>query len=514
MTSRPRLPLLGKMILWLLLHFLLLGTIAAGLAAWQFRSGLDALLRSPAGDRLRIRGEQVAAQLRTLPPSKWQPIIDSVNQQYSVKSAVMMPHETWGNLPLKNIPPIVEDRLRKGDIKPSPPQSRPNRGYDPDPPSRMLDFAIEDQPDQERPYPHRRPPPHHEPHGIEPPPQAFRPVQPLFLVSHQNQYWVAVNLPLDPQKRPDHVTWLIHSENFSGNGLFFDFQPLLLTAVAIILLSILFWIPFAFHLTRYVKKLHLATEQIASGEFRVDLGAKRRDELGSLGIAITGMAARIDQLLTGQKRFLGDVAHELCSPLARLRTGIGILEHRLPEAEKSRLSSIEEDAQELATLIEELLDFTRSSNAIRSTQLVALSLNAIIESSRNKEIPDHPIIINIPDPCDVLGEERLLKRAISNIFRNIHRHAGELASVTISAEINAQNVMLTISDDGPGIPHDEHERIFEPFYRIDQSRTRDTGGTGLGLAIVRSCLLACGATIRTDSQKTPGLHLVIVLKRP
>jgi two-component system sensor histidine kinase CpxA len=346
-----------------------------------------------------------------------------------------------------------------------------------------------------------------------PPPQAFRSVQPLLLVAHHDQYWVAVHLPLQPQKRPEHVTWIIRADSLSENGLFFDFQPLLLTAVGIILLSVLFWIPFALHLTRYVKKLHRATEQIASGQFHINLGRRRRDELGSLGVAITGMAARIDQLLTGQKRFLGDVAHELCSPLARLRTGLGILEHRLPEKEKSRLFSIEEDAQELATLIEELLDFTRSSNAIRNTPLISLSLGSIIESSRIKEIPDHPCAINIPDPCDVLGEERLLKRAMSNIFRNIHRHAGEHASVSISAELHADFVTLFISDNGPGIPQEQHERIFEPFYRLDASRTRDTGGTGLGLAIVRNCLLACHASIHANPQPPPGLHLIITLKR-
>jgi two-component system sensor histidine kinase CpxA len=431
-----------------------------------------------------------------------------------VKSDVLMPHGDFLHHILENIPPVIDERLRRDERNPPQGQLRPDRGYDPDPPPHLMDDFPGDELDEERPAPRRRRPPRREPEEKFTPPPSFRAVQPLFLVTHQEQYWVAVNLPLDPQKRPDHVTWIIRSDDLSGNGLFFDFKPILFAACAIIFLSVLFWIPFAFHLTRYVKKLHRATEQIASGNFHVILGGKRRDELGSLGVAITGMAARIDQLLTGQKRFLGDVAHELCSPLARLRTGIGILEHRLPEGEKQRLSSIEEDAQELATLIDELLDFTRSSNAIRNTPLVALSLNTIIESSRNKEIPDHPVVITIPDSCDVLGEERLLKRAISNIFRNIHRHAGEQACVTIGTEIYAESVTLTISDDGPGIPEDQHERIFEPFYRLDASRARDTGGTGLGLAIVRNCLLACAASIRTNPQKTPGLHLVITLKRP
>jgi two-component system sensor histidine kinase CpxA len=510
MTRTPvKLPLLGKMLLWLLLHLSLLGLIAAALAFQQFQHGWDTLLRSSAGGQLRVRGEQIAAQLRGVSPHQWADVTKSIDQEFSVQSDFWMPHGEFLEENFQRIPPALEKRLRTerspvklGPQRRDPRDQRDRFGPPPHEPGEPMEQRAAPPSRPLRPQENQKPPSR---------PLAFEPVAPLFLISDQGRYWVAVHIPLQPGQRPDHVTWVISADQLSGNGLYFQFKPVLLVACGILLFSVLFWIPFAIHITKYVKKLHIATEQIAAGNFQPNLATKRRDELGSLGTAIKRMAQRIDQLLRGQKRFLADVAHELCSPLARLRTGLGILEHKLPESEKSRITSIEEDAAELAELINELLDFTKSSLTIDKTKLQSLNLPALIESCRLRYIADHSCRISMPENFQILADEKLIKRAIGNLFQNIHRHAGESAAVTIAATASATHITLTIADDGPGVPADQLERIFEPFYRVDTTRTRDTGGTGLGLAIVRNCITACHGTITVQNQNPSGLQFQMIL---
>jgi two-component system sensor histidine kinase CpxA len=213
------------------------------------------------------------------------------------------------------------------------------------------------------------------PHGAEPPPPAIAPepptVRPLFLTRSDGGYWAAVDLPLFEAgvEQPFHAFLVVRSDDLAGGGLFFEIRPWLLGGLAVLGVSVLFWIPFAYGITRYLRRLTRATERIAEGHFDVSLGNRRGDELGRLGRAIERMAGRLDHLISGQKRFLGDVAHELCGPLARLRTGLGILEQRLPEGETERLESIDEEAAEMSTLVEEVLAFSRASGIGRSIEL-------------------------------------------------------------------------------------------------------------------------------------------------
>ena len=195
------------------------------------------------------------------------------------------------------------------------------------------------------------------------------------------------------------------------------------------------------------------------------------------------MAGRLDHFVSGQKRFLGDAAHELCAPLARLRTGLGILEMRLGEADQAALASIESDAQELATLVEEILAFSRAAN--RAPRRQPVLLEPLVREIANREGGARAPEIRIPPGLAVVADPTLLGRALGNLVRNARVHAGPEAKVTIDAADTPDFIEIQVTDDGPGVPPEELPRLFEPFYRPDRSRSRDTGGSGLGLAIVR-----------------------------
>ena len=505
-----RISLMGKMLIWLMLHMALLAVIVTVFVNWQFRAGLDGYLQGPAGDRLRVYGEQMAAQLRTEPVRDWQQTVQGFSDAYQVKSYIWMPHGDWSERPQEAIPEEITEHLRR-----SSPQGLAGRRVPGGPRSGI------------GPGPRRGPPPEEEELREEDfPPERFeeempsarlsniyRPVTPLFLRSpaKSSDYWAAVHLPLAGRSAPDRVIWVIRADNLTGNGLFFDLKPLIIAVSALLGLSILFWMPFAINITRYIGKLKSATDEIADGKFHLNLDTRRRDELGSLGSAVVSMSTRLDHLVSGQKRFLGDIAHELCSPLARMRTGLSILETKLPESEQKRISAIEEDATELAELIEEILAFSRSTAGITQIKGKPLCLQDLITDLLSRENHQLSVENTIAPELHVLADQKLLQRAIGNIIRNTIRYAGSSATLQFNASVRDAFITVQIIDNGPGVPDAEITHLFEPFYRPDIARTRETGGVGLGLTIVKSCIAACGGSIVAANAKPQGFAIELTL---
>lgn len=510
--KRLRISLMGKMLIWLMLHMALLAVIVTVFVTWQFRAGLDGYLQGPAGDRLRVYGEQMAAQLRTEPVRDWQKSVQEFSESHQVKSYIWMPHGNWSQPPEETVPEEITEHLRRNSPqgpagrRVGPPGGpRPGAGPGPrrGPPPEDGELIDEEFPrelfDEEMPP--------------SPKNNDYRPVTPLFLRSPAGSphYWAAVHLPLAGRSAPDRVIWVIRADNLTGNGLFFDLKPLIIAVSVLLGLSILFWMPFAISITRYIGKLKSATDQIAEGKFQINLDTRRRDELGSLGSAIVSMSSRLDHLVSGQKRFLGDIAHELCSPLARMRTGLSILETKLPESEQSRLAAIDEEATELAELIDEILAFSRSTAGISQIKGKPLSLHQLVTDLLSRENHQLSVENSISPDLHVLADQKLLQRAIGNLIRNTIRYAGATATLQFRASQRDAVVTLKIIDNGPGVPDAEIPHLFEPFYRPDIARTRETGGVGLGLTIVKSCITACGGSVIAANAKPHGFAVEITL---
>jgi two-component system sensor histidine kinase CpxA len=338
--------------------------------------------------------------------------------------------------------------------------------------------------------------------------------RPVFLMrGGDGGYWAGVLLHLPSQRgmpgRP--VVLLVRSERLDGSGMFFDFKPWLWGGIAVLLLSVAFWTPFVWNISRYLRRLTMATGEIAAGRFQVALPGRGGDELGELGRSIEAMAARLDHLVSGQKRFLGDAAHELCAPLARIRTALGILETQLAENQATLLSSIESDTAELATLVDEILAFSRAGN--RKPMMQAISLEPLMHQVIARESANADIMLAIPANLTVRADPALLARALGNLIRNAAIHAGPHPKVEIHAMESADVVSISVTDDGPGVPAEELPRIFEPFYRVDRSRSRDTGGSGLGLAIVRSAIETCGGEAVASLSEAGGLRVTLRLPK-
>jgi two-component system sensor histidine kinase CpxA len=265
-------------------------------------------------------------------------------------------------------------------------------------------------------------------------------------------------------------------------------------------------------MTRTVGQLTQATAQIAQGRFDVRVDSSRRDELGALSLSINQMAARLAGLVDGQKRFLGDIAHELCSPLARLQVALGILEQRAGDADREYISRACRKAEELAALVNELLSFSKASLAPDKVELKLVLLDEVVEKAINREADDsRTVVANVPAGLLVRGDTELLVRAVSNLVRNAIRYAGRSGPIEVAAHAQGEEVVLTVADSGPGIPEQHLDKIFDPFFRLDPSRDRNTGGAGLGLTIVKTCVESCGGQITCQNRAPRGLQVAIRL---
>jgi len=302
------------------------------------------------------------------------------------------------------------------------------------------------------------------------------------------------------------------SNSFFLNPFFFDAQGWLGLGLAALLISVICWLPLVRNLTRWAADMRRATGRIADGRFDVEVSTERHDELGQLGASIKQMAGRLQSYTEGRTRFLGSVAHELRSPIARMQLAAEILQrHGGPEGQKY-IDYLKEDIDTMSRLTDELLQVARAESTPGPVNVQPVNVAEAVQTAIRREAAEGANIqVDIVPSIKAQADMEHLVRAIGNVVRNAVRHAGEHGPVTITGAQLRNEVVISISDCGPGVPEADLDKIFMPFYRVDDARDRRTGGTGLGLAIVRSCIEACGGRVDAKNMQPSGLEVTLTL---
>lgn len=358
--------------------------------------------------------------------------------------------------------------------------------------------------------PPMRPPP---PGGNLPPrPPPF----PVHLLQTKNpvRYWAVVRIPVYEKGQVEETksSLIASSELRSGNGLFFDLRPWVMVAIAMFVLSIILWIPFVRSLTTSIKQLTTVTEQIAEENFAVRVNENRNDELGRLGKAINHLATRLSGFVHGQKRFLGDISHELNSPLARMQFALSILENRVEPNARSYVADVQEEVTLMTRLVSELLAYSKAGIKQSEIKLEPVNVHSLVRQVVAREAATHPDIRNeVAAEIQVLAQPELLGRALGNVIRNAVRYAGPTMPIIIQSQSQGTHVKICIADGGAGVPEEALSQLFDPFFRLESDRARETGGSGLGLAIVKTCVEACQGTVSARNRLPNGLEIVITL---
>lgn len=356
--------------------------------------------------------------------------------------------------------------------------------------------------------------PNRGPGGLRPP---GPPPSVSFETSNPTTYWMVIRtLTFDQNKdEPTLSRIVVRSDSFNGYGLFFDPWPWIMVAAILVGISILFWLPFVRNITSSIRQMTCAAEQIANEDFSVRVATHRTDELGDLGSSINDLAARLEGFVQGQKRFLGDISHELNSPLARMQFALSILEERVREENQSHVTDVKEEVELMSRLVRELLSYSKSGIQGAAVRLEPVKLRPIVERAIEREASSakSSVEIEINNGITAVGQSELLFRAIANVVRNSIDHAGRDGKIAITAAENGNHVTLSVNDDGPGVPEEMLEKIFDPLFRVQDDRSRDTGGTGLGLAIVKTCVEACGGRVEARNLAPKGLSVILTLNK-
>jgi two-component system sensor histidine kinase CpxA len=245
-----------------------------------------------------------------------------------------------------------------------------------------------------------------------------------------------------------------------------------------------------YHITRPIKRLREATEDLAAGKLktRVNRSVRRRhDEIGTLGRDFDRMAEQIEALISTQRELLGDVSHELRSPLARMIVAIGLLKHAAPDEAPEYITRINCEAERLDKMIGQLLTLTRIESGSELAQREKFDLTNLVHevaADGDFEARAHhrEVKVTRADACTICGIAEMLRSAIENVVRNAIRHTPEGSAVEISLDRADGRVVLRVRDHGPGVPKIMLANIFLPFQRVPTTEP-NSEGAGLGLAI-------------------------------
>lgn len=274
----------------------------------------------------------------------------------------------------------------------------------------------------------------------------------------------------------------------------------------------------AWYFSKPIHSLRSAFESVSQGNLDVQLGTvmgRRRDELADLGHDFDRMVRQLRALMDGQRRLLHDVSHELRSPLARLQAAIGLLRQQ-PERLEDSLNRIEREGVRMDKLVGELLTLSRLEAGVMKSVEEEINIDLLVEDivkDARFEAETRGITVNMEGLCAAVikGNIELLHWAIENVVRNAVKHTldGSQVNVTCRFDAKKSGLILTVLDQGPGVPESELDAIFEPFFR--GRRTKTTDGHGLGLAIARRVVETYAGTIRATNGGKGGLQIEIVL---
>jgi signal transduction histidine kinase len=269
----------------------------------------------------------------------------------------------------------------------------------------------------------------------------------------------------------------------------------------------------AWYVTLRMRRIEAVVTHFGSGELGARVTPDSGDPIGRLSRAFNEMADRIESLVGAHRRLCIDISHELRSPLARLRLAVGLARSQT----RGALDRIEMESDRLNDLVNELLEVARAEVDPGALHVESIDLQFLLN-----EVGDTCSIEAEDRGCNldfkffragsVMGDPELLRRAIENVLRNAIRHSPACEPIELMAGGDANMAVISIRDRGPGVPDGALQNIFQPFFRVETDRGRQTGGAGLGLAIAERAIAVHKGSVKAENSE-PGLRVEIRLPR-
>jgi len=298
-------------------------------------------------------------------------------------------------------------------------------------------------------------------------------------------------------------------------GLAVRVEALRYVIVALFLLiPIIFWSRSHW---RALQKLSRAADEFGEGKFGNKIVINDNDAVQPLAQCMNTMAHRIEDLLSAHKTLLHSVSHELRTPIARLEFGLELLreeaEGTLPEA---RVAGMQADLAELNALVSELLDLTKLDRQ-QDLNVTCVPIDEMLKQLHNSvghKLDNRKFTIRAGENLNgIIADQKLLMRALSNLLLNAIKYGNQQVLLSVQV-LEGGAIEFAVEDDGPGIPVDQRAAIFDPFFRLDQSRDRHTGGFGLGLTIAQKAVQLHGGEIQIGQSELGGAKFLFSIAQP
>ncbi|REG82984.1 ATP-binding protein [Marinomonas pollencensis] len=292
------------------------------------------------------------------------------------------------------------------------------------------------------------------------------------------------------------------------------FTVVAIVAIAIIAMLALIWREL-FYLDLKRKNFENLTRQIARG--RSGLPKEIPDSNGTLkelAYSFDSMSSHIQRLLKVQREMINAISHELRTPIARLRFGLEVIKDDADQSMFDTVTALEGDVEELNTLVDEVLTYGKLEEGSLALNFQETSVKQLLGSilENNEPLLKHlEVVIDVPDNDEVVADEHHLHRALQNLILNASKYANSKIAIVFSSD--DERWQLDIEDDGPGIAIEDRDKVFIPFQRLDNSRTRASGGYGLGLAIVQRIAFWHGGAVLVDASELGGAKFSLIWSR-
>lgn len=315
-----------------------------------------------------------------------------------------------------------------------------------------------------------------------------------WIITHRSkdgQYWFAA---VGPRNRPHIWTFL-------------PYYFLVIGAIAV-----LFWLA-AVGVILPIRRIASSLANFGQGDLSVRMNTNRADEIGQLERSFDEMAERMERLIVSERRLLGDISHELRSPLARLKFAIKLA--RTSPDTGTALDRIERDVDRIASLVADIVEitFVEGDPALRGADRVRIAdiVDELVhDCSVEAEVRRCRIELEGRIDGVALGSRELLRRAVENVLRNAIRYSPEDSAIQVCLADEGGNTNIIVRDYGPGVPEDTLTRIFDPFFRVEEARNKNGGASGLGLSIAKRAVQAHHGDIVAENAY-PGLRVRIII---
>ncbi len=275
----------------------------------------------------------------------------------------------------------------------------------------------------------------------------------------------------------------------------------------------------AHYLTKPIERMRDATHELARGNLDIRAGenlGNRQDEIADLVRDFDTMAGELRNQIQSERNLLSGVSHELRSPIARIRLALALARNPDDRDRAEMLDRIEQDTIQLDSMLERILIVARLESGQQKPKFEPLSLNDVVDdvlhdATFEAAATEATIHYQNSGEIKVNGDAALLRSAVENIVRNAVFYSGPGGKIDVSLEKANGAAVISVRDNGPGVPENALPLLFKPFYRVDDSRGTNTGGMGLGLAIVRNAAAIHGGSVSAKNVAPHGLEVELRL---